>query len=228
MDTLALLSKRQSLRIYDGRPVPANVRKTVLEAAISAPTAGGLMLYAIIEVEDQTLKNELSQSCDQQPFIAKAPWVVLFAADYQRLYDHWIAAGLTPKRKPGAGDLMLACSDALIAAQTAVVAAEAVGLGSCYIGDILENAEQHQSLLKLPDYVFPVTMLCFGYAPEGFSRNKVPRLPLEMVTHRDGYTRKAATENDLAIDQKALKKFEADFTVEMTRSVQVWLEKWKG
>ena len=44
-------------------------------------------------------------------------------------------------REPDVGDLLLAVSDANIAAQNAVTAAEAMGIGSCYIGDIMENAE---------------------------------------------------------------------------------------
>lgn len=229
MDTLTLLDKRQSLRAYADRPVSPETRRAVLEAAISAPTAGALMLYAIIEIEDAALKEALSHTCDEQPFIAKAPWVVLFAADYQRLYDGWLALGKTPKRKPGVGDLLLACDDALIAAQTAVVAAEALGLGSCYIGDIMENAEKHAELLCLPDYVFPAALLCFGYPPEGYSRKKVPRLPPEAVVHTNTYNSKPFAGGDYARDmaEKALKKFEADFSVEMTRSVEQWLKKWR-
>ena len=42
-------------------------------------------------------------------------------------------------RIPGVGDLLLATTDATIAAQNAVVATESLGIGSCYIGDILEQ-----------------------------------------------------------------------------------------
>ena len=87
--------------------------------------------------------------CDNQPFIARAPLVLLFLADYQRWFDYYMLSGVEdlcrrrgePLRKPQEGDLFLACNDALIAAQTAVVAAESLGIGSCYIGDIMENYE---------------------------------------------------------------------------------------
>ena len=227
MNTLELLAKRQSLRVYDDRPVPKDVRRTVLEAAISAPTAGALMLYAMIEIDDQNLKDELAVTCDNQPFIAKAPWVVVFAADYHRLWNDWEKQGLTSVRKPGAGDLFLACADAIIAAQTAVVAAGAMGLGSCYIGDIIENAERHIELLKLPEYVFPAAMLCFGYPPEGFSRAMTPRLPLETVLHKDTYSFKDQGDAGASQSQKGYKKFNAEFSQEMTRSAEVWLKRWK-
>ena len=79
-------------------------------------------------------------------------------------------------RKPQEGDLFLACSDALIAAQTAVVAAESLGIGSCYIGDIMENYEAHRDLFGLPQYVFPICLLCFGYPTQGqMQRPMTPR-----------------------------------------------------
>lgn len=230
MDTLNLLKNRKSLRRYDDRPVPIEVRRQILEAALSAPTAGALSLYAFIEIDDPGLKEALSHTCDDQPFIAKAPWIVLFAADYQRFYDAWADEGQAPKRKPGTGDLYLACCDALIAAQTAVIAAEALGLGSCYIGDIIENAERHRELLSLPDYVFPAAMLCFGYPPADDKRQATPRLPLESVVHHDRYTGKnwLTDQTACSIMSRGLKKFEMEFSAEMTRSMDVWLEKWKN
>jgi nitroreductase len=229
MDTLSLLHNRKSLRVYKEQPVPQDVRQAVLEAAISSPTAGALMLYAIIEINDQQLKEKLSHTCDEQPFIARAPWLVLFAADYQRLYESWLDGGKEPHRKPGIGDLFLAISDTLIAAQTGAIAAEALGLGSCYIGDIIENAEKHQELLSLPRYVFPAALLCFGYPPDGHNSKKVPRLPLEAVLHKDRYQKKHWLDNEWAkfTFDKGLEKFEAGFSLEMTRSAQVWLENWK-
>ena len=229
MDTLSLIHQRKSLRAYADRPVSGEVREKVLQAALRAPTAGALMLYSIIEIELPELKEALSHTCDEQPFIAKAPWLVLFAADYQRLYDAWRQSGFEPKRKPGAGDLFLACSDSLIAAQTAVIAAEALGLGSCYIGDIIENAEKQRELLSLPDYVFPAALICFGYPPDDDDRKETSRLPLEAVVHKDRYTPKAWLDSDhaTAVMRRGLTKFEADFSIEMTRSMEVWLEKWR-
>ena len=61
MDAVTLIKNRRSLRVYDERPVPESVRRAVLEAAASAPTAGALMLYAMIEIEDQNIKNALQR-----------------------------------------------------------------------------------------------------------------------------------------------------------------------
>ena len=80
--------------------------------------------------------------------------------------------------------------DALIAAQTAVVAAEALGIGSCYIGDIMENYEIHRDLFGLPQYVFPIGLLCFGYPTQGqMQRPMTPRFDRKFIVFPDRYRR---------------------------------------
>ena len=195
--------KRKSIRVYEKRSVPAEVREELLRATLRAPTAGNLMLYSIVEVTDQRIKDELVKSCDNQPFIARAPLVWMFLADYQRWFDYFIAAGVeqlceqqkNPMRKPEEGDLFLACCDALIAAQTAVIAAESLGLGSCYIGDIMENFEVHRDLFSLPNYVFPICLLCFGYPTPGqLKREQTSRFEEQFILFKNQYRRLSGEE----------------------------------
>lgn len=250
-ETLRLLEERRSTRTYQPTPLSAEDREAILHAAMRAPTGGNMMLYSIIEVVDQALKDRLAVTCDDQPFIAKAPWVLVFVADMQKwtdLFDHSRAydmAGVEPKRAPGHGDLLLACSDALIAAQNAVVAAESLGIGSCYIGDILEQGEVHAELFDLPPHTLPVAMLCFGRPLS--SRAPVGRYEKHVV-HTDRYHR--LTDEELATVSSDLqrlhaphglapgitnyaqdvyrRKYASDFMREMNRSVEWWLERWEG
>jgi nitroreductase len=250
-ETLRLIHNRRSVRAYENRPVPDEVVDQLLAATLRAPTAGNMMLYSIIEIADQALKDTLAVSCDNQPFIARAPLVLLFAADYQRWWDYFEAsdiAGLcarsdVPWRTPGEGDLMLAWCDALIAAQTAVIAAESLGLGSCYIGDILERFEYHRELMGLPPYVVPVTLLCLGYpTPAAARRTLTSRLDRQVIVHRDRYRRATADELEAMFGEREkgryfgeaanvgqsvyARKFAADFSIEMTRSVRAAMEAW--
>jgi FMN reductase (NADPH)/FMN reductase [NAD(P)H] len=82
--TVQLILKRKSVRAYEDRPLSAEIKEAIFHAALRAPTAGNMMLYSIIEVGDQHTKDILARTCDNQPFIAKAPLVWLFLADYQR------------------------------------------------------------------------------------------------------------------------------------------------
>ena len=85
--TLALIEKRRSIRKYDPTPLTQAEKDAILHAAMRAPTAGAMMLYSIIEVEEQALKDQLVDTCDHQDFVATAPYVLLFVADYQRWMD---------------------------------------------------------------------------------------------------------------------------------------------
>lgn len=91
--------------------------------------------------------------------------MLVYCADCLKWYTAFKESGCDP-RDPGEGDLLLAVCDAVIAAQNAVVAAESFGIGSCYIGDIMENIEEQRDILDLPPYVFPAAMLVFGYPTE--------------------------------------------------------------
>lgn len=237
---LQSLHSRKSVRAYADRPIEPEVRQAVLEAALQAPSAGNMTLYSIIEVTDPALKATLAKTCDDQPFIATAPMVLVFCADYSRWFGLF-AASDPATRRPSYGDFLLACCDALIAAQNAVVAAESLGLGSCYIGDIMENYEIHKALLGLPKYVAPVTLLCFGYPTEEQKRRrKPPRFRVSDIVHENRYqvrdmaamitARNGVAGAELArwIDAFRRRKWDSDFSREMSRSVKVMLDDWTG
>ena len=131
------LYDRKSVRVYEDRPIPEKMKQIILEAAAQAPSAGCQQLYTILDITDQKLKDELVKTCDNQPFIATAPMVLVFCADCKKWYDAYLEAGCSP-RKPGVGDLMLAVTDTAIAAQNAVVAAQSFGHG--FEGPGPENA----------------------------------------------------------------------------------------
>ena len=159
---LSALTARKSVRVFTADPVTPDERAAILNAAFQAPTAGNQQLYTILDITDPALKATLADLCDHQPFIAKAPLVLVFLADCRRWLNAYHAAGVEDVRAPGAGDLMLAMADTCIAAQNAVVAAESLGIGSCYIGDVIENVEAMRDALHLPQYVVPACMLVFG------------------------------------------------------------------
>lgn len=141
-ETIELLYNRKSVRAYEKREIPEEDVQKILRAAIEAPTAGNMTLWSAIRVMDEAKKKRLSETCDNQPFIASAPLVLVFCADYKRWYDLFATLDLGEElRKPGEGDLMLAMMDTIIAAHASVVAADALGCGSCYIGDIIERCE---------------------------------------------------------------------------------------
>ncbi|MBQ1189378.1 MAG: nitroreductase family protein, partial [Lachnospiraceae bacterium] len=193
--TLKDIYERKSVRVFEDRAIDKEEKRRILEAAIQAPTAGNQGMFAIIDVTDPELKAKLAETCDHQKFIATAPMVLAFCADYQRWYDAYLAHGEAEVRKPAEGDLMLAFEDTLIAAQNAVVAAQSMGIGSCYIGDFLENYETQKEILNLPKYVVPAVVVVFGYPTEQQrERVKPPRFSVEEVVGENTYLRKSGEE----------------------------------
>jgi FMN reductase (NADPH) len=242
-EVLKQLKNRKSVRVFEEKPITADIKREILNAAFEAPTAGAMMLYSILDITDQALKEKLAITCDNQPFIAKAPLVLIFLADYQRWYDSFCFEACNP-RVPGEGDIMLACADAMIAAQNTVVAAESLGIGACYIGDITENCEVVRELLALPDYVMPAGMVVYGYPAESQRIRKKPaRFESKYIVFENNYHRLAKeehveihrirnekaglTEKDINEDIKAFckRKYMSEFSLEMNRSAALYLEK---
>ena len=240
-ETIRQLNERKSVRAFLDREIPTEQKEAILNAACQAPTAGNQQLYTIIDVTDPTLRERLVKTCDDQPFIASAKMVLIFCADCKKWYDAFLASGCEP-RLPGVGDLLLAVSDANIAAQNAVTAAESLGIGSCYIGDIMENAEEQRALLKLPEYVFPAAMLVFGYPTDQQKARKKPqRAELCHIVHENAYREMDADELRTLFSirtetrsyedyMKAFcdRKYNSDFSVEMTRSVGEYLKQFES
>ena len=236
-EVIRQLHARKSVRVFEDREIPAEIKAAILEAACQAATAGNQQLYTILDITDQSVKDKLVDTCDHQSFIATAKLVLIFCADCRKWHKAFEAAGCQP-RDPGVGDLLLAVSDANIAAQNAVTAAESFGIGSCYIGDIMENCETQRKLLNLPEYVFPAAMLVFGYpTQQQKDREKPRRAQMGHIVHENGYRDMDAEELERLFSVRAGqlsygeymkrfcdRKYNSDFSREMSRSVGEYLK----
>lgn len=136
---------------------------------------------------------------------------------------------------------MLAVTDTAIAAQNAVTAAWSLGIGSCYIGDIMEQCETQRRILNLPEYVFPAVMAVFGYPTKGqMERTKPERFALEDIVCENTYQVKDGTMLRSMFQERCAnqgyeewmtkfcnRKYNSDFSREMTRSVAEYLKQFQ-
>lgn len=239
-EIIKALAARKSVRSYTDREISSDCKEQILRAATEAPTAGNQQMYTILDITSQELKDKLSVTCDNQPFIATGKMVLIFCADFHKWYQAFTLAGCSPRR-PGPGDFLLAVEDAAIAAQNAVTAAESLGIGSCYIGDIMENYELHRELLHLPEFVFPALMLVFGYpTPQQQEREKPKRAALDFIVHENAYPDFSPEEIcqnvadlkgsdfDQWMQRFCQRKYQSDFSLEMSRSVAAALKEFQG
>lgn len=251
--TIEFINNRISLRKYADMPISEEHEGIILNSAMRAPTAGGMMLYSIIKIKNPEKARTLSVSCDNQPFIATSPLILVFVADYRKLYDFYRLSKVKEYCQeknlvfegPDRASLMLGISDAMVAAQNAVIAAESLGIGSCYIGDIMENCEQHRELLKLPEFVFPIGMLTLGYYPQDHRPAPRSRFKKEYVVFDEEYrlledseitdlysswNASMGTSNPFGAQNAGqlnyARKTGADFSIEMDRSVREFMKQW--
>lgn len=252
---LDVLYNRTSLRVYDEREISKEEEVAIIKSAMLAPTAGNQMLYSMIIMRDQKKKERLSELCDHQAFIAKAPLVIIFVADHHKWFDYYKMNGVKEFSASHElcfealqeSDLFLAMEDTMIAAQNSVIAAESMGIGSCYIGDIVENFEEVQELLNLPDYTFPIGMLCYGHYKDSHVKKFRTRFDQKYVVFEDSYRQLTDEEYaDMFAEQATIyrpenpygasnyaqqfyaRKTGASFSKEMARSVRVALKAWDG
>jgi nitroreductase len=253
-EVINVIENRMSLRKYSQKPINEEQLDLIINAAMRAPTAGNMMLYSIIVIKNKETLEILSKTCDNQPFIATADSALIFVADFQKWNEYFILSGIneyekkrnSEYKKPSKADLMLAISDALIAAQNSVIAAESMNIGSCYIGDIMENFEVHRDLFNLPQYTFPIGMITLGYYEEGYKKIKRERFDKKFVVFNEKYPeidskfiKEMFKPYDLKFNpnntvgalnfaqQFYARKNGAEFFKEMKRSVNLMLEAWE-
>ena len=238
-DVIKNINNRVSLRRYKNKEISKEHLDIIIDSAIKAPTAGNMMMYSILKITDEKLKETLSQTCDNQPFIKNAKVILIFLADMQKWYDYFKVCNVENIKSPGMNDFMLGVNDALIACQNAVIAAESLGIGSCYIRDVMENYEKHKELLNLPDYTFPAAMITLGYYPENIKRVYRDRFDKEYVVFDNVYKRLDEDELKNMFKRKEenipktnthdannfgelmyIRKTSAEFSIEMDRSIK--------
>jgi nitroreductase len=194
--TIDLLLRKTSLRSFSDKKVSNEDLTLLKKATVQAPNGGNMMCYSVLEITEQKQKDALCHLCEDQVMISKAPLVWIFLADFQKWDNYFKESGAVERarrdgieyRAPGLGDLHIAMQDAIIAAQNAVIAAESLGLGSCYIGDVIMDYDKVSSLLKLTPYTIIATMVVFGYPIDPEKRPKaMERCPLEAIFHENEY-----------------------------------------
>jgi len=146
MSLLDLILNRRSIRRYEDKDIPEEVLQQILEAGRLAPSAANRQPIRFVVVTDHDILKNL---CDNliTRFVKTAPVAIAGCAD--------VKSFLTGK---------WAVVDATIAMQNMVIAAWALGIGSCWIGAC--NEQKVKELLKIPDKWKFVALVTLGYPAE--------------------------------------------------------------
>lgn len=182
-DTIAGLLGHRTFRKYSDREVPDAVLDLLLAAAVSAPAKSDLQQYSIINVVDPEKRATLAE-LSATSFMGTAPIVLVFCGDIRRVMR---IAGIRGHEygQNTLDSFMNAAVDTALVMQNFTVAAEAMGLGCCYVSQVRKKLDAVSEVLGLPDGVYPICGLTAGYPDE--ERDMVLRLPTSITVHRDKY-----------------------------------------
>ncbi len=167
---IELLLNHKSIRKYEDKIVPDNIVRTIIKAGQQAAFA--FQAYSVL----------LSRKKEKHPF--HAPLYFIICIDLHKI------GKIMEKRNwklimSDVSCLVLGLQDAAYMAQNMVIAAESLGLGTCYIGSVPYYADKIAENFKLPQKVFPLVGLTIGYPAENPPIR--PRYPMEFVLFEDEY-----------------------------------------
>lgn len=199
-ETMQLLYERASCRSFEEKDIPDEVLNDILGAGLHGATGGNLQPYSVIKVKDLHMKNRLVKECGMQSIVEKAPVNLLFCIDWRRL-GLWSEASNAPfTALKSYKHFWIAFQDTIICAQNMTTAADALGLGSVYIGTVESCFMELKSMFDLPEGVFPVVLLSLGY-PTKYP-DPAPKLGIDALVHDEKYEDLSTDELLLVHDKK--------------------------
>ncbi|MEZ4704444.1 MAG: nitroreductase family protein [Bdellovibrionota bacterium] len=209
-NTIKQIIEHRSIRSFLPKDIDAQTLDNILFAGIRAASSGNMQFYSVIRSTDPELKEKLYQAHGRQNMILEAPVVLTFCSDLNRL-KKWMIQGKAHTTFNDFMSFLRGVVDVCLVAQNVAVAAESLGLGTCYMGSTLTNAAKLTEILSLPKQVMPITSMVLGH-PRGES-NRVERLDPKAVIHDQVYCDHSESHIHSIFEKKnqeALARFAAD------------------
>lgn len=200
MDLYHLMMKRRSTRVFRDDEIAEPVIEKLIDVALQAPSGGNIQPLSIILVQSKEGREKLAQLSGDQPWVRRAPVSMIFCLDFYRL-KAWAKLCETEfQGEKAINHFLIAYADLMVAAQNVVILAESLGLGSVYIGSILNEIDELRAYFEIPQYVLPLMVLCLGYPKS--TPETMPKLKREVVLHRERYRIPSVEEIRKAFDEK--------------------------
>jgi nitroreductase len=184
MDAIKALMNHRTIRKFKSDPIDDALLHKILEAGFRASTTGNMQVYSVIVTRDVKKRQKLWDYHFKQNMVLQAPLLLTFCADFNR-FGQWCRQR---KAEPGFDNFLsftTAAIDALLVAQNVAIAAEALGLGICYLGTTTYNADKLVDFFGCPESVVPITTLVVGYPDE--KPKLTDRLPFDAMVHYEKY-----------------------------------------
>jgi len=174
LDVFEAIKNRRSIRAYTSKEVSEEEEvKKLIDAARWAPSAGNIQPWEFVIVRDAEIKRGLSVAALDQTFIEEAPVVIVVCAN--EMLSAW---GYGHR-----GATLYCLQDTAAAIQNLLLAAYAMGLGTCWIGAFHE--EEVRKVLDVPRGIRPVAIVPVGHPAEKPAARS--RRPMSETVHYEKF-----------------------------------------
>jgi len=165
VESLAVIRERRSVRKFEQREVPRRLVEEIVDCGRLAATANNKQPWVFIAVTEAETRRRIASLTDYGKFIAEAP--VCIAVFCKRAEKYYL-------------------EDGSAATQNMLLAATALGLGSCWVaGDKKAYAEDVRVLLGVPEEFTLVSLIPIGYPVDNGGR--ASKRPLAEVLRWERY-----------------------------------------
>ena len=151
MDAMDAILSRRSIRKYTEQPVSDEIVKELLEAAMSAPSAGNEQPWHFVVIKEREILDEIPAFHPYSQMLRHAPVAILVCGDetLEKYQGYWV-------------------QDCSAATQNILLAAQAKGLGAVWLGvyPIEDRVANLRKLLGIPEHVIPFSLISIGYPAE--------------------------------------------------------------
>lgn len=202
-DIKQTLLDRVTVRRYEREAIPQETMEFIFQAIRNTPTSYNGQQFSVIDISDQTMKEELYAITNQKQ-IKTCNRFLVFCVDYNKIS---LLAKAKRLEMPSFTDTMdgvtVGIIDASLAMMSAVVAAEAAGLGANCIGYLRTvDPPKVAEMLKLPKGVFVVCGLCLGIPRE--HPDLKPKQGNRLMIHRNTYRQDEQAMTDELLNYDAI------------------------
>ncbi|MDD5252844.1 MAG: nitroreductase family protein [Candidatus Omnitrophota bacterium] len=162
MENLELLCFRRSVRLFQDRGILKADLEKIVDCARFSPTARNVQPWEFVVVADKLKLSELAKLADNGKFIGQAAvCIVVFCSDTKYYLEDGCAA---------------TCN--------ILLAAKALGIGSCWVaGDKKEYCQQVSTLLNVPSGMKLISLIALGYPLEKDFPNFINKRQLKDILH---------------------------------------------
>ncbi|KAL3476676.1 Nitroreductase-like protein [Aspergillus californicus] len=200
---LQTILQHRSIRSFLPTALPRGTLEALAAAGQSASTTSMLQTWNMIAIQDHSHKGTIAKISGDQAFIHQAPLFLIFCPNLNRMTNLIRKHDQSKDRMESIDMLLVSTIDATLAGQNVAIAAEALGLGICFVGGVRNNAAELTKLLKLPDDTCPLFGMAIGYADTSIKEDIKPRLPMKEVLHYETWD-DAGQEENIAVFDKVL------------------------